>query len=58
MAQNKRPKDYEEAKKQVRAYINKLNYEYRKQQLKEEEGKKLTSNTKKKNYKKIKYVCY
>ena len=52
---NKRPKDYEEAKKQVRAYINKLNYEYRKQQLREE-GKKLTSNTKKKNYKKIKYM--
>ena len=52
---NSRPKDYEEAKKMVRAYINKLNYEYRKQQLKEE-GKKLTSKTKKKNYKKIKYM--
>lgn len=50
-----RPKDHEEAKKHVRAYINKLNYEYRKQQV-AQEGKKLSSKVKKKNYKKIKYM--
>lgn len=50
-----RPKTHEEAKKHVMAYIKKLNYEFLKQQLKAE-GKKLTSKTKKKNYKKIKYM--
>ena len=50
-----RPKTYEEAKKHVRAYINKLNYEYRKQQM-AKEGKKLSDKVKKKNYKKIKYM--
>lgn len=50
-----RPKSYEEAKKHVRAYINKLNYEYMKLQVKNE-NKKFTSKTKKKKYKKIKYM--
>lgn len=50
-----RPKDFEEAKKHVRAYINKLNYEYMKLQVKNE-NKKLSSKLKKKNYKKIKYM--
>lgn len=50
-----RPKNFEEAKKHVRAYINKLNYEYMKLQVKNE-NKKLSSKLKKKNYKKIKYM--
>lgn len=50
-----RPKDYEEAKKHVRTYINKLNYEYMKLQVKNE-NKKFSSKLKKKNYKKIKYM--
>lgn len=50
-----KPKDYEEAKKHVRTYINKLNYEYMKLQVKNE-NKKLSSKLKKKNYKKIKYM--
>ena len=49
-----RPKTYEEVKKHVRAYINKLNYEYKKQQM-TQEVKKFSSNAKKK-YKKIKYM--
>lgn len=50
-----RPKSYEEAKKHVRAYINKLNYEYMKLQV-HQEGKKLSHKINKKKYKKIKYM--
>lgn len=51
-----RPKSYEEAKKHVRAYINKLNYEYMKLQV-YKEGKKISHKiNKKKKYKKIKYM--
>lgn len=50
-----RPKSYEEAKKHVRAYINKLNYEYMKLQA-HQEGKKLSHKINKKKYKKIKYM--
>lgn len=50
-----RPDSYEEAKKHVKRYIDKLNYEYMKLQL-HKEGKKLTGKIDKKRYKKIKYM--
>ncbi|SCI08752.1 Uncharacterised protein [uncultured Clostridium sp.] len=51
-----RPKDHEEAKKMVRAYINKLNYQYRKIQMNAEiENKRVVYKSKKKKHKKAKY---
>ena len=52
-----RPKSYEEAKKQVAAYIRKLNREYMKLQKKELlKNTKNNKRVKKKKYKKIKYM--
>lgn len=61
-----RPKSYEEAKKHVRSYIRKLNYEYMKLQekltimhtktKKSSNNTKINVKTKKKQYKKIKYM--